>query len=367
MEANIREKKITQTSIIGIAANVFLASFKAVIGLISGSVSIVLDAVNNLTDALSSIITIIGVKLAKRKPDKKHPFGYGRIEYFSAIIISLIIVFAGGTSLFESVQKIFSDEKPEFSVISVIILAAAVGVKIFLSILFKKRGKMYNSDALTASGTDAGMDAIISVATIIGALIILIFDFSLDGYIGVVISLFIIKAGVEILLDSLSRVMGSRADSETTKAIKETVKSVDGVLGAYDLILHNYGPDRAIGSIHIEIPDALTASDIHAITKKIQAKVLENFRIFLTVGVYAVDEEHKEQREKIHKTALTHEGVLGTHGIFFDDENKLISTDVVIDFTVKDRAQLSEALSKEIEGSFPGYKVNINFDANYSD
>ena len=367
MDPSIRAKKITQTSVVGIIANVFLAAFKAAVGLISGSIAIVLDAVNNLTDALSSVITIVGVKLARRRPDNKHPFGYGRIEYFSAIIISVIVLAAGVTSLIESVKKIFHPEMPDFSTVTIIIVALAVVVKFFLGRYVKAQGKRYNSDALVASGSDASFDAIISAATLLGALITLIFHITLDGYIGAVISIFIIKAGIEMLLESVSSVMGNRADSETTREIKETVCSVDGVLGAYDLILHNYGPDSAIGSVHVEIPDTMEAGDIHRMTRRIQGTVLEKFHVFLTVGVYAVDSEHTEERAKITELALAHDGVIGAHGIFFDDERKTVSLDLVIDFTVKDKSELSETVSEEIRGILPGYEVYINFDANYSD
>ena len=367
MDPSVRQKKITQTSIIGIIANVFLAAFKAAVGLISGSIAIVLDAVNNLTDALSSVITIIGVKLAGRRPDEKHPFGYGRIEYFSAIIISVIVLAAGVTSLIESVKKIFNPELPDISVVTIIIVALAVVVKFFLGRYVKAQGKKYNSDALVASGSDASFDAIISAATLVGALITLIFHITIDGYLGAVISLFIIKAGIEMLLESVSSVMGNRADSETTREIKETVRGVDGVMGAYDLILHNYGPDFAIGSVHVEIPDTMEAGDIHRLTRQVQSAVLEKFRVFLTVGVYAVDSVHTAEREQITELAMAHDGVMGAHGIFIDDDKKTASLDIVIDFTVKDKAALSAALTEEIRGILPGYEVSINFDANYSD
>ncbi|MBO4831387.1 MAG: cation transporter [Oscillospiraceae bacterium] len=367
MEPSVRAKKITQTSVVGIIANVFLAAFKAAVGLISGSIAIVLDAVNNLTDALSSVITIIGVKLARRRPDTKHPFGYGRIEYFSAIIISVIVLAAGVTSFIESVKKIFHPEMPDFSTVTIIIVALAVVVKFFLGRYVKAQGKRYNSDALVASGSDASFDAIISAATLVGALITLIFHITIDGYIGAVISVFIIKAGIEMLLESVSSVMGNRADSETTGAIKETVRSVDGVLGAYDLILHNYGPDFAIGSIHVEIPDDMSAEDIHKLTRRIQGAVLEKFKLFLTVGIYAVDSTRAEERAKINEIATQHDGVLGTHGVFFDEENRTVSFDATVDFTVRDKDALTAALSEEIGAVLPGWGISVNYDANYSD
>lgn len=364
---NIREKQITRTSVIGIVANIFLAGFKALVGLLSHSIAIVLDAVNNLTDALSSVITILGVKLAKRRPDEKHPFGYGRIEYFSAVLIAAIVLAAGATSLIESVKKIIHPEAPDYSVVTLIIVAVAVVVKLVLGRYVKAQGEKYNSEALVASGSDASFDAIISASTLVGALINLLFHLNLDGIIGAVISVFILKAGLEMLMDSVSDIMGARPDSEITKEIRETVTAVPGVLGAYDLILHNYGPDQAIGSIHVEAPDDLDGKSLHGITKAIQTAVLEKFHVFLTVGFYAVDQSRKADREAIEAVCKQHPGVLGIHGLFFDDEKKCLNFDVLTDFTVRDRAGLIQALQQELAPKFAGYAIIINFDTNYTD
>lgn len=367
-DAVIREKQITKTSLVGIIANIFLAGFKALVGLISGSIAIVLDAVNNLTDALSSVITIAGIKLAKRKPDDEHPFGHGRVEYFSAIIISGIVLAAGIMSFVESVKKIINPEMPNYTTATIIIVAVAVVVKLLLGRYVKAQGVKFNSDALIASGSDASFDAIISAATLLGAAITLIFKITVDGIIGAVIAAFIIKAGIELFMEAIGSVMGARPDSETTKAIKQTVREIDGVMGAYDLVLHDYGPDKAIGSVHIEIPAGMSAEEVHKLTKKIQLTVLEKFRIFLTVGIYAIDEAHNPQRKLINAFALEHQGVLGTHGIYIDDDSKYTSFDVLTDFTVSDREELRSEIAAEISANvLPGYTIDISFDTNYSD
>ena len=365
--SKIREQQITRTSVIGIVTNVLLAVFKAAVGLLSNSIAIVLDAVNNLTDALSSVITILGVKLARRRPDDKHPFGYGRIEYFSAIIIAAIVLAAGATSLIESVKKIIRPETPDYSAVTLVIVAVAVVVKLILGRYVKAQGEKYNSEALVASGSDASFDAIISASTLVGAIINLVFKLNLDGIIGAVISCFILKAGFEMLLDSISDILGSRPDSEITRQISECVKEVPGVLGAYDLILHNYGPDTAIGSIHVEVPDTLDGRSLHTMTRAIQSKVLERFHIFLTVGFYAVATDRQADFEKINAVAKKHPGVLGTHGVYFDDEHKTLSFDVLVDFTVRDKQGLCEAIRAELQPLFSGYEILINLDTNYSD
>lgn len=364
----MREKQITKTSLIGIIANIFLAGFKALVGIISGSIAIVLDAVNNLTDALSSVITIAGIKLAKRKPDNDHPFGHGRVEYFSAIIISGIVLAAGIMSLIESVKKIIHPEIPNYTVATIVIVAVAVVVKLLLGKYVKAQGVKFNSDALIASGADASFDAIISASTLLGAAITLIFKISVDGIIGAIISAFIIKAGIELFMEAIGSVMGARPDSETTKAIKQTVREIDGVMGAYDLVLHDYGPDKAIGSVHIEIPADMSAEQVHKLTKKIQLTVLEQYHIFLTVGIYAIDEAHNPQRKLINALALDHPGTLGTHGIYIDDDSRYASFDVLTDFTVADREELRKEIIAEVSANvLPDYTIDVSFDTNYSD
>ena len=366
-DSKFREKQITRTSVIGIIANILLAGFKAAVGLLANSITIVLDAVNNLTDAMSSVITILGVKLAGRRPDEKHPFGYGRIEYFSAVIIAAIVLMAGATSLIESVKKIIHPEAPDYSAVTLVIVAVAVVVKLLLGRYVKGQGEKYNSDALIASGSDASFDAIISASTLIGAIINLVFHLNLDGIIGAVISVFILKAGLEMLQESVNDIMGARPDSAITREIRETVNAIPGVLGSYDLILHNYGPDSAIGSIHVEVPDSADGRSLHRLTKTVQEAVLEKFHVFLTVGFYAVDTARQADFETINAAATKHPGVLGTHGVYFDDEKKLLSFDALVDFTVRDKPALCEAIRTELAAPFPGYTIVVNCDTNYTD
>ena len=212
-----REKTIAKTSVIGIVANVLLAGFKAVIGLMTNSIAITLDAVNNVSDAGSSLITMIGAKLAGKAPDKKHPFGYGRIEYLSAMIISVIVLYAGITSLVESVKQIIHPETPEYNMVSLIVIAVAVVVKVLLGRYVKSVGVKVNSDSLVNSGEDAVLDSIISASTLVAAGIFLYFHISLEAWFGAVISLVIIKSGIGMLRETISRILGERNDKELAK------------------------------------------------------------------------------------------------------------------------------------------------------
>lgn len=216
-----RSQKIIRTSIIGIVANVLLAAFKAVVGILANSVAIIMDAVNNLSDALSSVITIVGTKLSERPADREHPFGFGRVEYFSAIIIAVIVLSAGITSLIESVKKIFEPTEPEYTNVTLVVIAVAIVVKLILGMFVKKQGEQLNSDALIASGSDALFDAVITLATLISAGIMLLWQVSLDGILGALISVVIIKAGFEMLASPVNELLGARISPDLLKAIKK--------------------------------------------------------------------------------------------------------------------------------------------------
>lgn len=366
MDSNVREKQITRSSAIGILANVFLAAFKAVAGLLASSVSVILDAVNNLTDALSSVITIVAIKLARRKPDEKHPYGHGRIEYFSAIIISGIVIAAGATSFAESVKKIFVPETPDYSALTIIIISVAIIVKLALGKFMEIRGKKYNSDSLVAIGADSKSDAFLSASTLVGAIVALIWELNIDGYIGVLISVFIVKAGSEMLMESVGNIVGVRPDSGITVAIRDEVNKIDGVRGVHDLILHDYGPETAIGSLHIEVDSDMTARDIHKLIRDIQALVLEKFSIFVTVGIYSYDKDHPAERDIIENIVVSQPGVSSIHALFFDDEKQLVSFDALVDFSVTDKGALAESLKKQLKEKLPQYDYYVNFDTDYS-
>lgn len=365
-----REKQITKTSIVGIVANIFLATFKAFVGLLANSIAVMLDAVNNLSDALSSVITIIGIKLAHRKPDKEHPFGYGRIEYFSAILIAGLVFSAGVASMIESIKKIVTPEATDYSIVAIAIIAVAIATKIILGRYVKRQGEKYSSDALIASGSDASFDAVISASTLVCAIVSLVWGIVIDGYVGAIISAFIIKAGVELFMQPLSQILGARTNSETTMGIKSDIRQFSGVIGAYDLVLHNYGPDRAVGSVHIEIDDSLSARDIHLLTKRIQRQIVTKYGVFLTIGIYAVDKQNDDlgkMQNIIRDIVTSFDGILQTHGIFIDTEANIISFDAVVDFKVMDKQTLHEQIANAITNKFNGYTVELNFDIDYSD
>ena len=366
-----RERIIVQTSIIGIIANVFLAGFKAVIGLMTHSIAIVLDAVNNISDAGSSLITIIGTKLAGREPDKKHPFGYGRIEYLSAMIISVIVLYAGVTSFVESVKQIIHPETPEYNTVSLIIVAVAVAVKVLLGRYVKGVGEKVNSDSLVNSGEDATLDSIISASTLVAAIIFLLFKVSLEAWLGAVISLVIIKSGIEMLRDTISQLLGERSDPEMARQIKRTVKSFPQVSGAYDLVLNNYGPDTWNGSIHIEVPDTISADELDHLIRSIQTEVYRVHRVILTaIGIYSVntkDPEVIETQKKVSGIVFSHEHVTQIHGFYLQKEEKAMRFDLVVSFNAPDRRAVFNAAVADVQKAFPDYTITAAMDMDFAE
>ena len=368
---NNREKVVIRTSIISIVANIVLAGFKAFVGFLANSIAIISDAVNNLSDALSSIITIVGTKLAGRAPDKKHPYGYGRIEYMTSLVVSVIVLYAGITSFVESVKKIIYPEVSDYSTITLVILIAGILVKFILGLYVKRKGHEVNSDSLVASGSDAFNDAILSISVLASAVIYMLFQISLEAYVGVLLSIFIIKAGFELIRESVDNMLGVRAESDLAKSIKREITKEKDVQGAYDLVLNDYGPDKYLGSVHIEVLDSLTVSDIDRISRNITRVISEKYGVILhTIGVYSVNTKDKKvinAKKEITKIVFSHKGILQMHGFYIDEEDKYISFDIIIDFKVKNREEVYQKIYDEVQKKYKGYKIDITLDIDVSD
>ena len=366
-----RQRIIVRTSIIGIIANVLLAGFKAVVGLAANSIAVVLDAVNNLTDALSSVITIIGAKLAGRKPDRDHPLGHGRYEYLSAMVISAIVLYAGITSLIESVKKIIAPEIPDYSTVALVVIASAVVVKLVLGRYVQAKGKQVNSGSLVASGKDALFDAILSASVLAAAVVFMLTGISLEAYVGVVISVVIIKAGIDMLRETLDDILGHRPDPELSRAIKATVVEDPLVLGAYDLLIETYGPDLTVAAIHVEVPDTTSAAQIDEMTRRLQLIVMQRHGVALaTVGIYALnttDDKITAMRSDVTEIVMGHEGVLQMHGFYVNEEQRCIVFDVILDFALVDRQALRDHIVSDIQKLYPDYTVAVTLDRDLSD
>ena len=364
-----RSQKIIRTSVIGILVNLLLIVIKLTLGFMSNSIAVILDGINNMGDALSSIITIIGTKLAGRAPDKKHPYGYGRIEYLTSVLIAVIVSMAGISSVKESAEKIANPEAANYSVVMLAVLGVSVAIKFFCGRYIKSVGEEIHAQSLIASGSDSYFDSLLTLSTLVAAIISMVWGVSLEGFLGLVIAAIIIKAGVEMLLETLNSIIGVRADRELTDAIKEKVGAFDGVRGVYDLALHNYGPTEIIGSVHIEVEDSMPARDIHRLTRQIMVEIYREFGIVLTVGIYASntsDEKLMEIRGFLEEILKKYPTVLQMHGFYAESEAKVISFDLIVDFEA-DKEEVQAQILGELAGRYPDYHFYIIIDSDYSD
>ena len=357
-----RDAVIIRASMIGIAVNMVLAGVKATVGLASHSIAVVLDAVNNLSDALSSVITILGTKLSGKQPDKKHPMGYGRVEYLSATVVAALVIYAGIAALYESAVRIIIPETSEYTAVSVIMIGLAVAVKLLLGRYVKRRGEAVGSDSLRASGTDALSDAVLSASVLACALIKTLTRISLEAYIGVIISVFIIRSGVGIIRETISEIIGQRTDTELSQKVKELICQEDGVFGAYDLFLNNYGPDRYYGSVNIEVADSATAAQIDQMSRHIKGRVYWQAGVTLTgIGIYSrntTDAEAVRLREEIEKSVMSRNEVLQVYGFDISADMQEIHFYVVLDFGLDYKTELAK-ITEYLETLYPKIRFRL--------
>ncbi len=352
-----REKTIVRTGAVGILANVLLAGFKAAVGLVTGSIAVTLDAVNNLTDVLSSVITIISTKLAGKAPDKAHPYGHGRIEYLSAVSIAVIILYAGITSLIESVKKLVQPVAPDYTPTALLIIAVAVAVKIVLGLYVRKTGLRVNSDSLVAAGKDALLDAVISASTLVAAGIFIVWHVSLEAWLAAAISLVIIHSGFGMLRGSVSSILGERAEGELAHHVRRTILAFSEVSGVYDLFIHNYGPENHTGSVQLE----------RAIAERVYAETgveLTGISIYAKPAGSAFSEQVLADLRGI---VSAENGVLQIHGFSADEETREIRFDVVIGFDAKDREATFADIVSQLTEKYPDCRIMPVLDADVTD
>lgn len=364
-----REKNIIRVSFVGISVNVMLVVVKALIGMLTNSIAIILDAVNNFGDALSSILTIVGTKLSNRKPDRKHPYGYGRIEYITSAVIAVIILVTGLTSLKEAVEKIIHPVEASYTKVSLLIIVLALIAKIIVGMYFKREGERNSAGALIASGKDALFDAVLSGGTLIAAVVSMTFGVGIEPFLGAAISLVIIKSGIELILENFNNIIGVRADDNFTRELKRKIASYKDVNGAYDLVLHNYGPTEMIGTVHIEVDDEMNAQQIHHLTRVIMEDIYKEYGIIMTVGVYAsntVDENAVEMKKTAARVVKEFDKVIGFHAFYVDYERRMMTFDIVISFEEQDPILVKKAIEKKLAEIYEGYSVLVSLDTDFS-
>lgn len=337
--ADGRGKLIRLAGITGICANGLFALIKLLVGTAANSVSIVSDAVNNLTDAMSSVITLVGNKLAQRPPDRKHPLGYGRIEYISAMVISAIVLVTGVEFLKTSIGRITSPQETNFIAVQFVILGVTIIGKWLLSRFDTRIGQRTDSESLVASGADARMDVLASLLTVIAAIVSKFTGWHIDGYVGVILSLFILYTGIGLIRDTANSIIGERPEKKLADEIKAEVLKYEPITGAYDLILHNYGPSTRLGSLNVEIPDYITVEKAYEAMDKAQGDIYVKLGIYLTFGLYSVntyDQEVVQKRQVVTDLVKALPGVISLHNFHYDKEINFFRFDVIVDFSVHD-------------------------------
>ena len=368
IKSDTREGVISATSILNVSVNLIVALFKIIVGALASSIAIISEGVNNATDALTSVMTFIGNKLANKKRDAKHPFGYGRVEYLTNLIISLIILVSGIELLIRSIKLIIHPEKLNISFFSLFVVAVTAIVKFLLGTFTISEGKRVSSDALEAIGKDCRNDSFISLATIISALVFLFTNKSIDAYAGVFTSSMVIRAGYEILSSTVSELLGQPADHELVSKLYREIRQTDGVINAVDMVLHNYGPEIYSGSCNLEIDHKKSLGEVYDILHALQMKIMYEYHIAMVFGLYAVDKDSRISK-KLHKQIAeyvkAHEHIKSYHAIYFDKHSDKLYCDLVVDYEIHDFDEVIRDFTSYLKELYPDRDIIVNIDTEF--
>jgi cation diffusion facilitator family transporter len=360
---------------VGIIVNALLFAIKLSVGLITGSIAVTADAFNNLSDAASSVITIAGFKLASRPADEEHPFGHGRLEYISALIVSFMVMMVGFQFIKSSFDRIMNPTAVRFDLIPFILILVSIGAKVWLSSFNKFIGKSINSGALEASSMDALGDVFTSSCVALSLLISRWTTFPIDGYIGILVALFILYSGFSLTKDTLNPLLGEAPDPELVESIKAGVMSYDHINGVHDLVIHNYGPGRCMASIHAEIPCNISVVTIHEVIDKAEKELSKKLNIYLVIHMDPINTDSTEvNKVRVEIEALIKKFPLvkSMHDfrLVGDGEYKNLIFDVVIEHTKgfkhEDEERLKKEIDKELKKMHSRYNAMITVDKDFT-
>ncbi len=357
--------------IFGIISNIFLFSVKFILGLITSSISITADAVNNLSDAGSSSITLFGFKIAGKPADKKHPYGHARMEYISGLIVSCIITSIGIDLLISSVERIITPAETTYSVIGIVILALSVAVKLYQGLVYRAAGKKINSTSLIAASTDSINDVISTSVVIIGSIIGLVTDINLDGWLGCAVALFVVYSGVKLIIETSDPLLGAAPDEELVEKLTEKILSYDGVIGIHDLVVHNYGFGRCFASVHAEVPAKNDIIVSHDTIDNIEFDVFETMNIHLVIHLDPVETDNEELnllKAAVQSIIKEKNDMISMHDfrVVFGNTHTNIIFDVDIPFELEiNDDEFCNEITREIRKIDPSYNTVITVDRNY--
>lgn len=359
-------------SIVGIFCNVFLFAVKFTVGLVLGSVSVTADAFNNLSDAGSSVIGFVGVKMAEKPADADHPFGHGRMEYIAALVVSFLVIEVGFTFLKDSVGRIRNPEEMSFSAVSVCILLLSIAVKLWLGLFNRKLGERIDSKVMKAVFTDAMGDVVTTGATIFSLVFFGATGINIDGFVGAGVALVVMWTGIGIARDTLEPLIGEAIDPEEYEKIKSFVESYDGIEGTHDLIVHNYGPGRSMASIHAEVPNNVDIERSHEIIDRIERDAGKNLGIFLVIHMDPIetrDESVLEIRQRTAEILDELDPACSLHDFRVvpgeGQVNLIFDMVIPIEYDEKMRKELPQRLAERVKEIDPRYQCVITVDYDY--
>lgn len=376
---NIKDSRVRDSygylgGIVGIVVNVLLFIIKLFVGLIVKSIAVTADAFNNLSDALSSVITIAGFKLASKPADEEHPFGHGRIEYISGLLVAFMVMLVGFEFTKSSFDKISNPSEVNFELIPFLLILVSIGTKVWLSIFNKYIGKKINSSALQASSLDAFGDVIASSTVALSLLLSRWIDFPVDGYIGIIVSLFILYSGYSLIKDTINPLLGEAPDPEFVKELKNAVLEYDYITGVHDIIVHNYGPGRRMASLHVEVPCDISVVKIHEIIDTMERDLSKRYSMFLVAHMDPINSDDKEvesARKELIQVLNSFPEVKSFHDfrVVGEGDNKNLIFDVVVPYGFnisKEGEGLHNKLNSAMKSAHPHYNIIITIDKNYA-
>ena len=358
-----RESEIVRACVINIVGNVGLAAVKTIVGTLTGSIAITLDAINSLADAFGSIVAIIGTKISTKSANSAHPFGYGRIEYITSIIIAATIFAAGMTSLREAINSIMNPTEPTYTVVAVLIVAAAALVKFGLGAFLIREGNRLSASSLKGSGTDSFMDGGVSCATCVAAVVYMVAGLKVESWLAALIALFIIRGGIKLLMETASKLIGERVESGLSEEVENVARSVEGVKLVNSITLTDFGPDYVIGSVHVTVDGQMTVADFDPIARDIQNRVFESCNVLLSgVTPYADtpdDEDTKGMRAAIGRLVWAQDKVVDLRGLYVDTSTSFARFDVIVELGTKGIFDRRDEIAAVCEREFPGWTFEV--------
>lgn len=364
----MRDKIIFKTALMGIGANILLFGVKLTLGIVTHSISIISEAVNSATDVVSSVLTIIGNRLARKHPDKQHPFGYGRVEYLVSLLIVAVFLVSGSELLGNSIVLVFHGSDFSISYVALGILCLSFILKFALALYTMARGKECESAALRAVGKEFLNDSLSSLLTIAISMIYLLTDQVYDAYVGVIISLLLMKNGFELLKDTVEDLLGRKGKYELAKAIYQEVQKETDIVSAADLILHNYGPGRYHGSLNVEIDHKKTVGEVYKHIHDLQLRIMHQYNVVMVFGIYAIDNDNEDTallRKRIAAYLHDHPDIRSYHALYIAEEEKAIYLDFIVDYGVADWQKVEDDFRAYLLNFYPDYRLELVVETEY--